>query len=673
MSKITLKQLSLVNFKGVRNLTIDLDSNTYIFGANGTGKTSVFDAFTWLLFGKNSEDKKDFEVKRLDKNGNSIQKTEVEVSAIVWVDNEFITIKRILKEKWVKQRGSLDAEFTGNETLYYWNEVPLSMKEFQTKVSLVLDEQIFKLITSPTAFNSLKWQDRRNVLVQIAGDVSNIEILDKMATIQNKQEIMNLTNVLNSNKTIDEYKKQIASTIKKAKDDIKTIPTRVDEVERGKPAPVDVASIESEISFREREIENIDKQLQDKSVAYDEIIKKKTENQNKIFELKSQLNTIEFEIKEKAKLELKEDTSKADTIRRQIRDNEGELQSAQSGLKSLVDKRESLKTQLGTAENKTTSMREDWHKVNAEEFKINDSDCNCPICKKPLDDFETKIEDLKNEFLKNKNTRLKSIEEQGKSLSTEKKNLTEEIETLDGRISKGTGYVQLFQSKLNDLKADLLIENNTPKTENLTYDDIVIRLILENVTYQNLKTEIQKLEDLKFDLPQEDNSDIKEYKKQIQSEVDNLRASLFANEQIKQADKRIADLQEEEKKLAQEIANIEKIQYTIDNFIKLKIDTIEGKINDKFQFVKFKLFQTQINGAEVECCDALIDGVPFSDANTASKINAGVDIINTLCNFYNVSAPIFIDNRESVVDLIDSNSQIINLIVSAADAKLRVA
>lgn len=118
---------------------------------------------------------------------------------------------------------------------------------------------------------------------------------------------------------------------------------------------------------------------------------------------------------------------------------------------------------------------------------------------------------------------------------------------------------------------------------------------------------------------------------------------------------------------------LKKEQYTIDNFIKLKIDTIEGKINSKFSYVKFKLFETQINGGQVETCEALINGVPFSDANTASKINAGVDIINTLCEFYKVSAPIFLDNRESVSEIIPTDSQIINLIVSAGDKKLRVA
>jgi len=664
MSRIILKQLSIVNFKGVRNLTIDFEDSTSIFGANGTGKTSVFDAFTWLLFGKNSEDKKDFEVKRLDKNGNPIQKTEVEVSAIIWADDEEITIKRILKEKWVKQRGALDAVYTGNETLYYWNEVPLSQKEFQSKVSSVLDEQIFKLITSPTAFNSLKWQDRRNVLIQIVGDIS-----DRDLAIGNEEYEKLLFQI--SNKSLEEYKKQIASTIKKAKDDIKTIPTRVDEVERSKPELVDVQKIEAEILFKQKEIESIEKQLLDKSAAYNEVIKKKTEHQNKVFELKSELNSIEFEIKEKAKLETKKDTSKVDSIKNEIDKKDEELKTLQTALKSLTDKRTSLKAQLESIDSNLMTLREDWKKINAEEFKANESDCKCPTCKREFDNAEEKIAEIKNNFIKQKNERLEVNQTKGKSLVSEKKNTEEEIKNLDSRIEKGESLIKDLQSKISSLRADLMIENNS-KGNTISFESVVSELVSKSEKYQTLKSEIQKLEAVTFDLPNESNSELSESKKTIQKEIDALKVSLRTTDQIIKADIRIKELLDEEKKLAQEIAKFEKIQYTIDNFVKLKIDTLESRINKKFQFVKFKLFQTQINGAEVECCDALIDGVPFSDANTASKINAGIDIINSLCNYYQVSAPIFIDNRESVVDLIDSDSQIINLIVSAEDTKLRI-
>lgn len=116
--------------------------------------------------------------------------------------------------------------------------------------------------------------------------------------------------------------------------------------------------------------------------------------------------------------------------------------------------------------------------------------------------------------------------------------------------------------------------------------------------------------------------------------------------------------------MAQQIANVEKEQFVIENFIKAKVDALENVVNSKFKFVKFKMFDELINGGVVECCEVLVDGVPYRDCNTASKINAGIDVINELSEYYSVSAPIFLDNRESVTNVIPTKSQLINLFVA---------
>lgn len=170
MKKIEIKKLSLLNFKGIRKLEINyFAKETKIFGDNATGKTSIFDAFSWLLFGKDSNDRTQFEIKTLDKNNNVIHKLDHEVSAILLIDDEEVALSRTLKEKWVKKRGALEAEYTGNETSYTWDEVPVSAGEFSKKISEIVDENVFKLITSPTAFNSLKWQDQRQELIKYIG------------------------------------------------------------------------------------------------------------------------------------------------------------------------------------------------------------------------------------------------------------------------------------------------------------------------------------------------------------------------------------------------------------------------------------------------------------------------------------------------------------------------
>ena len=669
MSTVILKKMILVNFKGVRNLTIDFDSNTNIFGNNGTGKTTIFDAFIWMLFGKDSTDRKDFEIKTLDENNQVIPKIEHEVYGEILVDGNLVTVKRTFREKWVKTKGALEAEFSGNETLYYWNEVPLSMKEYGNKVSEILDESVFKLITSPSAFNALKWQDRRNALIKIVGDISDKELAGS------NSDYLDLLSQL-TNKTLDEYKKQIMSTIKKMKDDIKLIPTRIDEVERSKPEAVEAETVNVEIVSKENEITSIDNQLQDKASAHDEITKKRNANQDEIYKLRSAQNAIRFEVSESAKLENKSDTSKADGLKRAISEKEqNELIPAQQKIGRLRTEKKELAGDIERYETAIVGKREEWNTENAKEFTFDDDNAVCPTCGHAIDatDLEVKRKELQEKFNTDKANRLLVIQNEGKNFATKKQQHSDDLAAVETRIKSGEEFIKTLEGQIAQLRADLVIENS--QTKEVVSADVLISQRLEaHSEFKTLASNIAELVAKEFKIPEgEDNSQLKSQKVALQNQISDLKSSLQANTQIKTANDRIKALQAEESKLAQDIANIEKTQYIIDNFIKLKIDTIESKINEKFSYVKFKLFETQINGGQIECCEALINGVPFSDANTASKINAGIDIINTLCEFYQVSAPIFIDNRESVVKLIPSDSQIINLIVSEDDKKLRVS
>lgn len=668
MSTVTLKKMVLLNFKGIKNLTINFDANTNIYGDNGTGKTTVVDAFTWLLFGKDSTDRKDFEIKTLDKNNEVIPKIDHEVYAELGVNGDVVTIKRTLRDKWVKQKGALEAEFTGNETLYYWNEVPLSMKEFGNKVSEILDEAVFKLITSPSAFNSLKWQDRRNVLIKVAGEISDAELAKGNADYQDL--LAQLTN-----KSLEEYKKQIAATIKKAKDDIKMIPTRIDEVERGKPEPVDSDLINDQISEKEELLSKIDHQLSDKSAAHEEILNKKRENSDKIFSLTSQKNSIVFEVTEEAKRKLSSENSASSELKRKIHQKESEeLNPARQKLNRLNSEKETLIQTINSYENTIKQKRELWNIENSKPFIFSEDNVVCPCCKREFgaNEVEEKKSSLIANFNENKQKVLADINAEGKVIAEKKKNAETELEELTERITQGENYISKVQSDISSLNDELkTAESEVSKKPSL---ELVVEIMLnDHANYNAICCEIESLKQNKFDLPEQDqNEKLIQEKKELNNQIQTLRDSLKDNDLITAADKRIQDLQNEESKLAQEIANIERTQYIIDNFIKLQVETIEQRVNEKFSFVKFRLFEKQINGALVPCCDALINGVPYSDANTASKINAGIDIINTLCEFYNVSAPIFIDNRESVVKLHESNSQIINLFVSPDDKKLRI-
>ncbi len=235
MKTIEIKGIILANFKGILKLKVNFQHNTDVFGANGTGKSTIYDAFLWLLFGKNAEEKKEFSIKNTV--DASLNRQDHEVEGMLEVNGDSITLKKIYKEKWQKKRGEEIAEYVGNETIYYWNEVPMQQKEFQTKVYSIMDETVFKLITNPYALNSMKWQDRRSILTQMSGELSDEQVA------AGNPEYESLVANLTQDKTMADYLKQIMASVKKSKDDIKLIPTRIDEVSKTKPEAYDFKNL----------------------------------------------------------------------------------------------------------------------------------------------------------------------------------------------------------------------------------------------------------------------------------------------------------------------------------------------------------------------------------------------------------------------------------------------
>ena len=224
--EIKLLKLSLKNFKGIKELVINFAGrNTNIYGKNATGKTTIFDAFKWLFFDKDSNDKKDFNIKTLDKDNNPIHFLEHEVEATLLIDNSEVIFKKVLEEKWVKKRGQEQQEFSGHETSYWIDEVPIKKKDYEEKINNIIPESLFKLITDPLFFNNqMSWKERRELLVNISGsDLTDETILDSDIKYSTLKENL-------QGRSIDDYKKVVSSKIKELNDEKEKIPVRIDEL-----------------------------------------------------------------------------------------------------------------------------------------------------------------------------------------------------------------------------------------------------------------------------------------------------------------------------------------------------------------------------------------------------------------------------------------------------------
>jgi DNA repair protein SbcC/Rad50 len=660
--KIILKKLSLTNFKGIRSFKVDFsEKETAILGENATGKTSLKDAFLWLFFGKDSSDRKDFEIKTLDENNQPFHRLSHEVEALVDVDGEQLVIKRTMTEKWPKKKGGQEMIFSGHETAFHWNDVPLKEGEFQAKVASVFNENIFKLITNTDYFNSLKWQDRRAVLMQIAGNITNDEVLDSIINVGNKHSFNALIAAFNQKKSVEDFKKEIVAKKKKIKDELDLLPAHIDEANRSLPEAKDYKEIEILINDANTNLENVDSILQNKTVAQ-----------------KQHQETVLGKVKEMGELRQKAEEIKfaqrnavADSKRQReqlIADKKRELRTSQDNKARLLieyNSEDKRRTGLQLIKDELSGK---WVDINKEQLVFDDKEFACPACKRAYetDDIEAKKVELTNNFNADKSRRLGDITKRGFDLAGEIKVIVTNMGNVKEKGTLLKAEIELLESAINTLE-----EENTRLSANETSE--VSEAIAANATYIAITQMIGVLTaDINTEAPEDNNTELLSRKREILQDLDTLKKELSSKEQRDRILARIKELKDQESTLAQELATLEGTEFSIEQFIRAKMDQVEARINVRFKIVKFKMYEEQINGGQVEACTTLINGVPYSDANNAAKIQSGLDIINTLSDHYDCHGPVWVDNRESVIKLPETKSQLINLIVSEKHKKLTV-
>jgi exonuclease SbcC len=665
---VEVKELTLSYFKGAKSLQIGFSHITNIYGDNSTYKSTLFDGFDWLLFGKNANGESDtkFSIKTYDLNNKVIEKVDHSVEGVIVVNGEEITIKRILRENWQKKRGALESEFTGNETLYFWNEVPKSKKEYQDKVKEILDETVFKLITDPLAFNGMHWEKQREILISIIGNVSDTELA------QGNKDFEALLEKL-SNKDLEEYKKELAAKRLRLNNEIKAIPTRIDEQIKSKPEEQNFSELLLKRQEIQLQIEKIDSKTEDRNKSAEKSNQKRTEDSNRIYELKTGNQNIELEIKKEIN---NRPQPKNPLIELEYAIDEKRTQhlSANRLFENLNNDLTNYEIDLDKVSTAKNKKGEEWDKENATDIKFDQGSFDCPTCKRPLDasDIDKEKENMLSDFKEDKKSSLEIINREGQQLAKRETEIKTEIAGLKERISKGSEKLEQLLTEISQLQYEIDQEKAKPKEALQHPDDILKDELLQNSQYRANLVQIVAIEKLMVEAVTVSFGELKANKTKLEWDLIVVQKLLDTQEQIEKIDARVKELDAEEKNYAQQIADIEQQQFVAQQFTIKKVESIEAKVNELFPVVKFKLFETQVNGSEVPTCKATYLGVDWNDVNTAGKINSGIEIINVLSNHYQVLAPIWIDNAESVTKFTETDSQLIKLIVSETDKKLIV-
>ena len=638
-----LTKLELLNFKGLKSFTINLSGDVIIRGDNATGKTTVFDSVCWLLFGKDSLDRADFEIKTLEA-GEPIHKVNHEVTGTFTLDEGgTVELKRVYREKYSSPRGG-EVTMTGHTTDYFVDGVPKKEKEYKEIVNSLVDENIFKLITNPLYFNeTYSWQNRRKLLLEMCGDISDEDVIAEYS------ELKALTDIL-SGHSVDDHRKVVAAKKTAINKELDMIPVRIDEALRGKPEVTanpevlrlnidtlnaDIEKLESDKALLQNGYSITDKRADLRNVQR-QIMARETELQMEYKKQRS-LKSNEYDAVE---AEINKLTSKLEDTQRRIDDSAATINLIQGIIGELTIQRS---------------------QINAETF-VADINDHCPTCgqKLPAEQIQDAYAKAEANYNLKKSKRLEEIEhsiklkEQDIEGIKKRDSSLEPVETIEALIKAKELLKETIAEEIGMLTAPVL--NDDSEYADLKAEELMLQMAIDDDN-SDYSEEIAKLE-----------INISDHK----AERMKLEQELNKYIEIKRIDARVAELEAQQAELAAEKSKLDEASYLMDEFIKAKVNMLEDVINSRFKLARFKMFNVMINGNIEECCETTYKGVPYRSMNNAACINVGLDIINALTSYFKVNAPVFIDNAEAVTEFVPVNSQTIKLIVDESEPQLVV-
>lgn len=672
--KIEIKRLELTNFKCFKHKEITFNGDvTTIKGRNGVGKTTIADAILWCLFGKNTQGQADFDLKTHDENGKPIPNLDHSVEMRLFVGDgtslsgegsanlkvAWITIKRTLKETWIKKRGSDEQVFKNNTTEYLVNGDSYTAADYKKYIASLISEDVFKCITNPSYFPSLKWQEQRQFLTKLAGEINSKEIADSV-------ELSSFATYLETqNEDVITHRKHLSYQIKQIKDKLEKIPVRLEEQNKALPESVDYDAVQMDIEQAQRNIKEVDEKiLAIKSGNGGDLAR--NEIRNNIKDIQSIIDKIE------------ETETKAYRLRQQDHDNNvyelsrkfNQLVSNQRDLESKIQSMDVLakrcrETAEKTFKDEQADIRAKWPQTQAK-FDI-EKDGICPMCGQILPD--EKLENVKEMF----NIQVSNLKQQLTERAAKAKQLLADAE------QEAKNYEDQ-KSDADKMLAETKEEINRVFSEKAKLEREPVISYEQELAYNKQYNELLKSrEDLKkrldsAGLNEEDEKHLASLEAMRVEYVDvlqQLNTKLATKAQYDKVQSLIAGIEQEQKDLVTQLSELERKEDIARRYQDRQNQILESRINEHFSLVKWKMFRTVNNGGDPfdePFCECYVDGVAYHDGlNQAARLNAGLDIINTLCKHYNVSAPIVLDNAESTINIIPTIGQQIRLFVSDCD------
>ena len=641
MTEIKIKRLELENFKCHKSLKLDFDGgNASVYGDNASGKTSIYDALTWLLFGKDSQGngEKNIEIKPLDATGEVKDHLAVTaVEAVLDVNGEEVTLRRTYKEVWTTKRGSSEATYDGNTSDYYVDGVPCKKNAFQDKVNELVDEDTFRMLTSVSYFaNGINWQDRRAVLFKVAGVMDDAQILATSEAFVPLVESMGKL-------SLDDYKKKLLAEKRKFVGAKTEIPARISECQKTIEdiEGIDFAGAKADVEALTVKKDAVAAQIL--ALDHDNAAEQKS---LEIREAQLELSTLEAENKAFRDAQT---VGSVDVHSLNIR-----ITSLQTQLAKKRNEYSNENSYIGDHDKRIADARAAWISVNSETF----TGGTCTTCGQQLP--ADKLQKAKDAFEAGKKSRLRDIEDS----ASYHKNAKAQAED---RLASQQEEINQLEAEITELQAQITAAE-AAQVEPKDMADYAQRK-------GDIQGRIDKLNEALFEIHESVasvKSKLRQEMSELSGQISEKMGVISTQNMLVYSRKRVEELRQDAKNAAECLEAIEKMLYLIDEYSRYKTKFVEDSINGLFRIARFRLFREQDNGGIEDRCDVVYDGIPYISVNNGMKINLGIDIINTLSTAYGVRVPLFVDNAESVTNLEKCSSQIVRLVVSENDKELRV-
>lgn len=635
--KIELKSLDLVHFKCFPKLHLDFHEGVNnIYGENAAGKTSVYDALTWLLFNKDSAGNARPDIKP----HHAPAGTMPEVTAVLEVDGEPIKLRKVLREKWEKPRGSSIERYAGDTRDYYIDDVPLAENAYKRRIAELIDERQFKLLTDVWAVTKgMHWKDRRTLLAEICGLPEDKQLL---ATAPQFAEL----NEKAGRRTVDEYKSVLVKQRKDSNASLNTLPVRVDECSRmvAELESLDFAAAHSESDRLQAERERVQGELV------------KLTNNTLSAQARNELGALQNQLRE---IETENNTHLA-SQRVPVEDKTAELRRALSDCNQEVERIQSTinyeNQYIAASENRLNDYRARWRAIDAEEF----TDTVCPTCHQPLPSEQ--VAEAREAFDASQQQRKDALLEDSKLVKQGIAAAQERLANAETALKTAQDEVQKAQTALDSYTPPVITEPE--KLPDYDRRGSAIRTLIADAE--------KRLDRL--------NGDVAAEKSRLETEHAELTRrklesdAVLAKEQtLIDTRRRIAELQAEQRTAAAEVEQMDRLIAMCEEFTRYRVQAITESVNSKFHLTRWRLFTEQVNGGLADCCEPMDrNGSTFDGTNNAMKINIGMDIIDTLSAHFGRRVPLFVDNAESVTQLQPIGSQVVRLVVSEQDKELRI-